>query len=279
MSAAMDIVNKEAQKKKFKGKFATVNEYGFYNKWNQTLLPLVVRSEESAPASISDWDVYDNVQVAFIHQPDGFVRCGTPLSTRVGRLPIRLLIADSDYGIGAEAWDKEPWKDEFLESIDFVVGQNGSLQGATFAWFLTDKQMLHCLQACDERQLNFKLIAWHKPATGIVGQRFRHDAEFIIVAWHGERELDFVTNIDSADPLRYSTVHHQGRLRQNSYQLDEENQKVNLYQKPVSLMKKLINMSCGQDENLIVDITCGTGTTAVSNFPLLYPLSFPSVSS
>ena len=100
----------------------------------------------------------------------------------------------------------------------------------------------------------------------VTGPRFRHDAEFIIFGWVG-KEADLVKNIDKNDPKRYSTVHVEGRV---SHPLrNQQGEIVNPYQKPVNVMLKIINMVCDRDKSLIVDVTCGTGTTEVS-----YKLSF-----
>jgi hypothetical protein len=52
----------------------------------------------------------DNVKMLFIHDPQGFTSCGSILKKALPHEKIDVLIADSDYGIKEEEWDKVAWK-------------------------------------------------------------------------------------------------------------------------------------------------------------------------
>ena len=269
MSAALEKIKEEVDKwESQKNRKLTQNQHTYVLRWSQAFLTLIVDKETAAPpATVSDWHSpkgNKNVEVAFIRHDQGFSKCTRSLATLVGTTPISLLVADSDYGYGVEEWDKVPWSNEFAETISFVEQQNGGLPGSNFCWFLTDKQLPVCLQAILDRGLSYKLCTWHKPCSVVQGPRFRHDHEFFLFAWSGSKENDFVCNIDSEDQPRYSTMHHQGRV--SRHVLNFQGKIVNHYQKPIRLMKKILNMVCGKPKNLVVDVTCGTGTTAVSRF-------------
>ena len=232
------------------------------------LLERVTPQAQDAVSTSSDWISHcetDRVEYSFIHHSEGFQFSGPSLKKLSSEhIPISLLIADSDYGVKKAFWDQVAWSREFEDSINFVLNHNRSLVGVKFAWFVCDKQLVDCISACIKSRLNYKVITWVKPHSPVItGPRFRHDAEFIVFGWMGN-EADFVKNINTRYPNRYSTVHNEARV---SHPLkNDEGQIVNPYQKPVNLMLKLINMVCDGENSLIVDITCGTGTTAVRSF-------------
>jgi hypothetical protein len=239
------------------------------------LLERVTPQAQDAVSTSSDWISHcqtDRVEYSFIHHSEGFQFCGPSLKTLSKSDPISLLIADSNYGVKKAYWDQVAWSQEFEDSINFVTIHNRCLDHVKFAWFVCDKQLMDCISACIKYLLNYKVITWVKPHSPVItGPRFRHDAEFIVFAWLGN-EADFVKNIDKTYPNRYSTVHSEPRV---SHPLkNDEGEIVNPYQKPVNLMLKLINMACEADKSLIVDITCGTGTTAVRSFCM--PFCLPS---
>jgi hypothetical protein len=216
------------------------------------------------------------VQYAFIHHPEGFQQSGPSVQQLCPKESISLLIADSNYGVKKAAWDQVPWKEEFRDSIGFVLAHNRILDHAKFAWFVSDKQLVDCITACKDSGLNYKVITWAKPPSPLAtGHRFRHDAEFIVLGWMGN-EPDFVKNYNKNHPLRYSTIHNEARVSRPLK--NSEGNPINPYQKPVNLMLKLINIACDSGESLIVDITCGTGTTAVSCTDP-YKVSFSTVAN
>ena len=231
----------------------------FYSLILKLFTPKSIPVEPTTTQWITHWKT-DSMKYSFIEHAQGFQHAGAALKNLTTD-PIALLIGDSNYGVGREGWDDVAWSQEFKESIDFVVQHNRGLQGAKFAWFVRDKQLVDCITACTREGLNFKLITWVKPfAPFTTGQRFRHDAEFIVLAWVGN-ESHFVTNIDKHFQERCSTVIKEPRVSRPLKTPSGE--VVNPYQKPVNVMMKIINMAC-DSSGLIVDITCGTGTTAVS---------------
>ena len=154
---------------------------------------------------------------------------------------------------------------------NFVLNHNNKdLSGVSFFWFVADRQLHDCLQACSNHGLNYKLLVWHKPGTlaNVTGQRFRHNCEFIVCGWVGH-ERDFVQNIDREDQDRYSTVASIQKTKR--FWRNEEGQVVNPYQKTVLLLRKLLVMAQRTTNGLVVDITCGTGTTAVGSLLLPFP--------
>jgi predicted RNA methylase len=78
-----------------------------------------------------------------------------------------------------------------------------------------------------------------------------------------------VQNIDREDQDRYSTVASIQKTKR--FWRNEEGQVVNPYQKPVLLLRKLLVMAQRTTNGLVVDITCGTGTTAVGSLLLPFP--------
>jgi hypothetical protein len=233
----------------------------------EMLFDVIAPKAPTTHAASTNWMTHcetDRVQYAFIHHPEGFKQSGPSLSELCPNHSISLLIADSNYGVKKAAWDEVAWSEEFRDSIGFVLAHNKILHHAKFAWFVCDKQLVDCITACTDSGLNIKVITWAKPPSPVAtGSRFRHDAEFIVLGWMG-KEPDFVKNYNKEHALRYSTVHNEARVHRPLK--DKEGNPVNPYQKPVNLMLKLINMACDSRESLIVDITCGTGTTAVSFF-------------
>lgn len=196
--------------------------------------------------------------VSFLHHSDGFIAARELLDSRTSD-PIRLLVGDGNYGAGLATWDSVPWEKEFEDALQFVGSRDGNLNYCRFVFFLTDAQLPVCFSALERSRLSYRLFTWVKPPCPRQGNRFRTDSEYFVLAWKGN-EVDVVNNIDPADPTRYSTVHHQGFIVNKVR--DDRGAVANPYQKPILLMQKIINMTV-KDGGLIVDITCGTGTTAV----------------
>ena len=240
----------------------TQGQLQFFKDFYTLLLTPATTERVEVAAVTSGWvDVVDsNVKVLFLHHDQGFNHTLTSLEKETTK-PISLLVADADYGAGLAVWDQVAWKVEFKQCVEFVLSHNRSLDGVKFAFFLSDKQLKDCFVACEHHGLNYKLMVWGKPLRPAPGKRFRQDTEYLVVAWKGT-EADFVCNIDPADGPRYSTLHYQQRV--TNFLEDSSGVRVNPYQKPIRLLKKVINMACSSKESLIVDVTCGTGTTAVS---------------
>ena len=72
----------------------------------------------------------------------------------------------------------------------------------------------------------------------------------------------FVSNYGPDDPDHYNTLLNFPRT--SKFWLKSDNTIANKYQKPVALMERLLRMGWKGKDKLVVDITCGTGTIAVS---------------
>lgn len=110
-----------------------------------------------------------------------------------------------------------------------------------------------------------RLHVWVKNPRVDHGQRFRQDHENMLIAWKGPGESNIVRHIDPRDQSRYSTVHRQGKVS-NLFKFN--GRILNAYQKPINLIKKQLLMFTSPGD-LILDVTCGSGTTAVS-LPLYF---------
>ena len=98
--------------------------------------------------------------------------------------------------------------------------------------------------------------------------KFRTTTEYIIVAWKGV-PANFVNNWIPDDEDRYNTLLNFNRQRK--FLRDDKGSIVNKYQKPVRLMDRLLKMAGKKGaDTFIVDITCGTGTTAVSAHSIVH---------
>ena len=72
----------------------------------------------------------------------------------------------------------------------------------------------------------------------------------------------FVSNYGPDDPDRYNTL--LSFPRTSKFWLKSDKTIANKYQKPVALIERLLRMGWKGKDKLVVDITCGTGTTTVS---------------
>ena len=236
----------------------------FALEWYKLFFPVFVRKEA---VSVCENDAFTcgKTTTYFCHAPDGFQGAANSLSSLLRSEPINLLVADSNYGVGRADWDKEAWgAKEFEDAIQFVKIYNRSLDVARFCFFVTDNQLEVLLPLLSNHSLNYRLHTWVKPLEGQgLGQRFRQVTEHFVIAWTG-KENDLVKSYDRDDPERYSTAHLQGRLRR--FFRTPKGLILNPYQKPIKLMQKIIKETCPVTlkNSLIVDITSGTGTTAVS---------------
>jgi hypothetical protein len=137
---------------------------------------------------------------------------------------------------------------------------NPNLSNVVFIIFLTDTQLQSATEVFTSFGMKTRVLVWFKGKRALLGGRLVQEHENILVAWKGV-ESDLVCNIDAKDSNLYGTVHYQGPLLKASY-IQHEGRPLNLYQKPLKLMMKLIKMFT-TDGDLWVDLTCGTGTSAV----------------
>lgn len=188
-----------------------------------------------------------------------------------------LIVADSDYGLRKEPWDQKAWGlTEFkavmnlARQIGVVKGRDGiSTYTSRAVIFLTCGQLEDAMQAVkawSSEGWRFRLLTWVKGQMRGEGHKFINDTEHILVVWNGT-EADIVTNIpspDAPDRARYSTALRHDRLQANEREhFDGGAVPVNPYQKPVSLMRQLLDMFAPEIGSVIIDLTCGSGSTGV----------------
>ena len=245
---------------------------GFVEDWYKLFFPVFCKPERKMIEPQGTVVLKDyKTEVHFYHTPNGFPDSSLQLGNDIADNSINLLVADTNYGFNKAPWDSTPWnKTEFKAAVELVHLHNKGLDTVRFCFFVTDQQLLDLFSVLVENKLTYRLLTWVKPQhPGSQGSRLRQDTEHLVLAWSGN-EADLVNNIDKNDPNRYSTVLVQNRLRR--YLKDAQNNKVNPYQKPIKVMQKIIQMTCpGSRNSTIVDITCGTGTTAVSSLYLCSP--------
>lgn len=205
----------------------------------------------------------------FICNKNGFVSCNEPLREAARGRKIDILVADSNYGVNKHPWDDKPWDDEFGQAFNFVENHNGVLKGTNFIFFLSDQQFLSCISAIKNYGMSYIVLTWSKGDSNVwsVGSKFRQTTEHIIVAWKGV-PANFVNNWTPEDVDRYNTLLNFDRQRK--WLRDDKGSIVNKYQKPVRLMDRLLKMAGKKGDTFIVDITCGTGTTAVSAHSIVH---------
>lgn len=187
-----------------------------------------------------------------------------------------VIVADSDYGLGREAWDKEAWGlvqfravMNLATTIGVSAGEDGTnIYTARVIIFATCSQLSQATAAIEEHpSWRYRLLTWVKGNQNGEGRKFITDTEHVLVAWHGN-EADVVTNLpepNGPDSHRYSTALKHDRVSSGEkLMLEESGQPVNPYQKPLSLMRQLLDMFAPLRGSLVIDVTCGTGSTAVS---------------
>lgn len=203
----------------------------------------------------------DSFRFLTVHQPAGFDKAIESVKSVKAELKATLIVADSDYGAKREPWDQKPWTTEFEEVFKFGLAVNGSMDLLRFAFFVADHQLVDCLSACGKYGLKFALFTWAKNPTLAQGQKIRRDTEHLVMAWQGGENV-FVNNIDASDQPRYSTLIPCGRVSRFYRDAGKE---LNKYQKPLTVMTRILQMTCprGPNHHLVIDVTCGSGTTAV----------------
>ena len=234
--------------------------------WYEFLLPVIVKRHEvqAHAGDAQEIRLSEYCAALPIFTQNGFEHTSTLLQNLSMTGNIDLLVADSDYGASTASWDVKVWgASEFKAAFDLVNGFNQDLS-AKFVFFVTHQQLQTLLPQFSAVGFSYALFTWVKPPNPTQGKRFRRDTEHFVYAWCKECHDTPVENIDPSDPSRYSTAHFQGRIRR--FVKTSDGKTANPYQKPVLLMQKIINMTCKRTSNItnILNITCGTGTTAVS---------------
>lgn len=185
--------------------------------------------------------------------------------------PVSLLIADSNYGLNLGPWDVA-WTSEFKNTLSLVDHCNDGLQNCKFIWFLTDQALPHAMAAISERDMQFKVFYWSKNRGNCAGDRFTSDGEIFLMCWPPGHQLDIFK--DPTEPERYTTNPYCARIpSSNMFRLEstDVSKPTNAAQKPIALIRRILDFAT-EPGSLILDVTCGTGTTAVSD-PSVAPAS------
>eukprot|EP00873_Tetraselmis_striata_P020936 jgi/Tetstr1/441200/TSEL_029456.t1 len=175
--------------------------------------------------------------------------------------PVSLLIADSNYGLNLGPWDVA-WTSEFKNTLSLVDHCNDGLQNCKFIWFLTDQALPHAMAAISERDMQFKVFYWSKNRGNCAGDRFTSDGEIFLMCWPPGHQLDIFK--DPTEPERYTTNPYCARIpSSNMFRLEstDVSKPTNSAQKPIALIRRILDFAT-EPGSLILDVTCGTGTTA-----------------
>eukprot|EP00873_Tetraselmis_striata_P044738 jgi/Tetstr1/465002/TSEL_009733.t1 len=160
-----------------------------------------------------------------------------------------VFIADALFGAGSHTWDS---KDAAWGTDDF---------NDVFAFARQDNPHNPAVQKQTE-DLIYHVLTWAKDCGMKMGSSLRHDAEYYLYVRKPPPSI-IADNIRFNDPRRFSTSIMLGHFKDSSKLKDENRQTVNKYQKPIALFAKHLKMAA-TDGTTIVDVTAGTGTTAVA---------------
>eukprot|EP00873_Tetraselmis_striata_P011936 jgi/Tetstr1/432200/TSEL_021656.t1 len=160
-----------------------------------------------------------------------------------------VFIADALFGAGSHTWDS---KDAAWGTDDF---------NDVFAFATQDNPHNPAVQKQAE-DLIYHVLTWAKDCGMKMGSSLRHDAEYYVYVRKPPPSI-IADNIRFDDPRRFSTSIMLGHFKDSSKLKDENRQTVNKYQKPIALFAKHLKMAA-TDGTTIVDVTAGTGTTAVA---------------
>jgi hypothetical protein len=183
---------------------------------------------------------------------------------------ISLVIADTNYGVAkgggiSSEFDRpnDRWAVvEFEEAIRLVINASGSLENTRWVFFVSSKQLGDVLTVLTSHDMDFKLLTWSKETSKpVLGLSWRHNAEHILFCWAkvGESEAERFVVPCPADPERYLTNFSAPPVAKPFI---FEGAVLNAYQKPVSVMRRILDLA-PPDEGVVVDLTCGSGSTLV----------------
>ena len=145
---------------------------------------------------------------------------------------------------------------------------------------LDGDMLLELQQSIQEHGLLYQLLIWDKGVKSTsppVGERFLYASELVVVVFEkqgeGQKRMGICRALTKKERTAYSTLLRTPRVSEN---FKHKGQVVNHYQKPLALCMHLLLMSVGHlmeapgDNTLhVLDITCGSGTTAVSSHSVL----------
>jgi hypothetical protein len=174
--------------------------------------------------------------------------------------PLRVVVADSSYGQNKRDWDVV-WSSEFSKNISVPQEVACNLDKVVFMWFLSDQPFPEALDAIRDFNACLQYLILYRSKRGVptTGSRWKNDGEFIFVVY--SMTLKELVSYDREDPLRWSTnpKFNLGPL------FKHEGKVLNSSQKPIALLRRLLYIGLpAEDSGTILDLTCGTGTTAVS---------------
>lgn len=188
---------------------------------------------------------------------------------RDAKKPLRVVVADANYGQQKGDWD-DKWTNEFQQTISLAesLAPGDKLKDVVFIWFLSDQQLLDAITAINGCPgLKYRLLFWSKKGQPGSGARWKNDGEVVLLAYF--KELSQLVIYDPSDPLRWST---NPKFDLDKFFKDKDGDVVNGTQKPIALLQRLLYLALAElERGVILDVTCGTGTTAVTPPPLLSP--------
>eukprot|EP00873_Tetraselmis_striata_P012039 jgi/Tetstr1/432303/TSEL_021705.t1 len=167
-----------------------------------------------------------------------------------------VFIADALFGVGSHTRDSKDaaWgTDDFNDVFAFARQDNPPTPQLGSAITAVQKQA---------EDLIYHVMTWAKDCGMKMGSSLRHDAEYYLYVRKPPPSI-IADNIRFDDPQRFSTSIMLGHFKDSSKLKDENIQTVNKYQKPIALFAKHLKMAA-TDGTTIVDVTAGTGTTAVA---------------
>jgi len=192
------------------------------------------------------------VSVAFVPaQPQAAAAAVASLAQSAGGLPVGLVLADARPG-----WQRA----EFASSIAVAQQVNGEQLGpARWAWFLDHTQLPGALAACTEFGLETRLLTWvQPPPRSADGGAREPDTVQLLVAWQPAPGGSlFAPGRECAGALRFERVPEVRRAG------GSDGPPVDPWEKPVKLVARLLDMLADRGA-LVVDLTCGCGTSAVA---------------
>eukprot|EP00873_Tetraselmis_striata_P011041 jgi/Tetstr1/431305/TSEL_020998.t1 len=179
---------------------------------------------------------------------------------------------DSNYGLNLGPWDVA-WTSEFKNTLSLVDHCNDGLQNCKFIWFLTDQALPHAMAAISERDMQFKVFYWSKNRGNCAGDRFTSDGEIFLMCWPPGHQLDIFK--DPTEPERYTTNPYCARIpSSNMFRLEstDVSKPTNAAQKPIALIRRILDFAT-EPGSLILDVTCGTGTTSLASIVRMQDLA------
>eukprot|EP00873_Tetraselmis_striata_P014149 jgi/Tetstr1/434413/TSEL_023513.t1 len=120
------------------------------------------------------------------------------------------------------------------------------------------------MAATSERDMQFKLFYWSKNRGNCAGDRFTSDGEIFLMCWQFGLQLDIYK--DPTEPERYTTnpcycarIAYSNMFRP---EFSDPSKPTYSAQKPIALIRRILDFAL-EPGSVILDVTCGTGTTNI----------------